>query len=278
LDEIEVAMDKPYNESCDTYSYCMLLWEVLALKTAFELYSMKSFQARVWQGPHKRPPLDPTWPRSLHLVFNRGWSPVLSERQPMSAVAEVLRQEVIKCREDVDEEWGLNVGAERRSTHVFDENDLKNLDFSQKSLFSILSSPFHSKSPFRLGGKKPAVSLSPKKNSEAISPKEHQPYTKVPVHLSTSPTQLDLSGSNDSLSPQRVASCLPTNLPLMLDEDEYEDLEAEVQPQAFDKAEQIVTPFPTTSRNGSAIWERIQEEKARQERIRVRLSATRGVQ
>lgn len=190
----------------------------------------------------------------------------------MSAVTEVMRKEVIKCREDVDEEWGLNVGAERRSTHVFDENDFKNLDFSQKSLFSILSSPFHSKSPFRIGGK-PTVSPSSKKSNTVE-------YIKAPADLSTSPTHVDFSGSNDSSSPYRRVASLPTKPPLMFDDDDddadkYEDLEDNIQPQDEDEKEQEEEMIRTPPPPQSEIWERIQEAKARQDRIRLRLSVTR---
>ena len=278
----EVALEQPYNESCDSYSFCMLLWEILALKTPFELYGMKTFKERVWRGPHKRPPLDPAWPRSLHGLFNRGWSPVLSERQPMATVTEMLRNEVIRSREDVDEEWGLNVEDERRSTHIWDPNDLKNLENSHRSLFSLISSPFHAKSPFRMGHTG-SPSKTPRKL--VLSPE----LVKPGIDHSAAPTEVDLSGSNDSSAPGRVPS-LPTKPPLLDDseseidvlEDSHSDRgsvapsdEADEEDSTSPTAEKLLQPPNPLA---AAIWERIEQEKARRQQIRMRLSAVQAAQ
>jgi serine/threonine protein kinase len=38
----EVALNQPYNASCDTYSFCILFWQMLMLKKPFELYSARA--------------------------------------------------------------------------------------------------------------------------------------------------------------------------------------------------------------------------------------------
>ncbi len=270
----EVALNKPYNESSDSYSFSMLFWEMLALKTPFELYSMKGFQSRVWKAPHKRPPLDPSWPQSLHLVLYRCWSPELGERQPMMAVAEILRKEVIKCRDDSDDGWGLNMGAERRSTHVFDEKDFR-MDLSQKSLFSIISSPFHSKASFPT---KSSISAESTKSPTKVTKTEREilDVTKATVEMSLSPSHVDLSeqSNEDDISPRRVLS-LPTKPPL-LDEDEECESHHETKDVHIDETEMTESrPSQIRSFSHSSIWDRINEERERQEHLRMRLTAFR---
>lgn len=265
----EVALDQPYNESSDSYSFSMLLWEILALKTPFELYTMKSFQARVWQAPYKRPPLDPSWPNTLCLLISRGWSPQLVDRQPMNVVAESLRKEVIQCLDDVDDEWGLHVGAERRSTHVFDEKDMR-LDLSQKSLLSILSSPFHTKPPSAMSSevRSPITKVT-------SSDKEILDVTKVTVEMTLSPSHVDLSeqSNDDEIIPRRVNS-LPTKPPLFDASDEWA---SHRQPESlkddFAKTSQLhLTEIRDIGSPSTGIWERLDQERERQERLRTRLT------
>ena len=289
----EVALDKSYNESCDSYSFCMLLWEMLALKTPFELYSMKSFVTRVWQSPHKRPPLDEAWPRSLQLLLQRGWHPVLTQRPPMKSVVETLRKEVIQCREDADQRWGLDVLAERRSTHVFDDDDV---DKSHNSILSsIFSSPFHGnkKSPFRLGGKPTLSSRSLGDGSSHHSKATPKPTKEVPldstkataiIDYSLSPTYLDFSGSNCSASPGLAS--LP-KLPLLDDDEDDSDeffeepvnKEGDCNQQSSEghQSPNVVVDTTLYRSPGSAeLWERIEAEKVRHKKIRQRLSTTKA--
>jgi serine/threonine protein kinase len=71
----EVALNQPYNGASDTYSFMILLWELLALKTPFEMYTSKAVREKVWKHPHKRPPIDKVaWPQTLKLLMQKGWS------------------------------------------------------------------------------------------------------------------------------------------------------------------------------------------------------------
>jgi serine/threonine protein kinase len=70
----EVANSKPYNATCDVYSFAILLWEIVALKTPFEQYTPQSLRERVFNKLHKRPPIDESWPncikvRSMRLML-----------------------------------------------------------------------------------------------------------------------------------------------------------------------------------------------------------------
>jgi serine/threonine protein kinase len=45
--EVGLGGGRTYNEKCDGYSFAILLWEMLTLKTPFELYTVKKLTSRV---------------------------------------------------------------------------------------------------------------------------------------------------------------------------------------------------------------------------------------
>ena len=121
-----------------------------------------------------------------------------------------------------------------------------------------------------------------KKDSMMGGPAKEQ-SRKIPMDLSTSPTQVDLSGSNRSTG--ITAGTLPTRPPLTLDD--FEDGEnLNMEARDAEKCEENERPMDGESArrssathaslNGSLIWERIHEEKLRQDRIRVSLSRIKG--
>jgi serine/threonine protein kinase len=112
----EVAMELPYNEKCDTYSFAILMWQMYSCKTPFELYTMKSLEARVWNGEHKRPFIEESWPVPIKNLLRRSWSKNIKERLAMSAIYKILRDECVRVRDGNDD--GLE-HSRRRSTFVF---------------------------------------------------------------------------------------------------------------------------------------------------------------
>ena len=112
----EVGMETPYNATCDVYSFAILLWEMLSLKTPFELYTIKSLRGKVWTEPHKRPQVDQSWPVAIKLLLKRAWSQNIRERPSMQSVLTILRKECVACRDG--DESGLE-HQRRRSTFVF---------------------------------------------------------------------------------------------------------------------------------------------------------------
>lgn len=112
----EVALGKPYNGTCDTYSFCLLLWQMLALTTPFEVYTVKRLKERVWSSMEKRPLVGDSWPTSIKLLLKRGWANDVSNRFTMAQVEGTLKKECIRLRD------GDSNGLEhqrRRSTFVF---------------------------------------------------------------------------------------------------------------------------------------------------------------
>ena len=111
----EVALEKPYNATCDSYSFAIMLWEMMALVEPFQLYTMKSLRAKVWEGG-KRPGVREEWSVALKLCLKRSWNEDLHARNTMKEIARILRKECVRCRGG-DEE-GLEHNR-RRSTFVF---------------------------------------------------------------------------------------------------------------------------------------------------------------
>lgn len=112
----EVANGKPYNATCDVYSFAILLWQILMLRQPYEMYTPKSLREKVYNGVHKRPPLDDTLNAGMKLLLKRSWAPDINERHEMKSVAAILRNECVRARDGDDS--GLEHNR-RRSTFVF---------------------------------------------------------------------------------------------------------------------------------------------------------------
>ena len=226
----EVALEQPYNASCDTYSFCILLWEMLALRTPFDSYTMKAFRSKVWSDKvRKRPIVDPSWSKELQSLFEYGWCQEIQHRTPMSGVSRILRQEVISCRPDGNT-TGIDLEHKRRrSTHVLE------ISPSQKNLLSkILASPFSAKkSPFRLSKGLSNRSLGGRKDTSkrdilaSDDAKESKPTSQS--SLRASPTSRRSSrhlggrdggdGEGRSSKSQKSIPMLPSKPPLLDDDD-----------------------------------------------------------
>jgi serine/threonine protein kinase len=99
----EVALEKPYNETCDVYSFSILLWQILKMELPFEGYTMSMFKRKVIEGG-ARPKNDPKWPEKIQDAMRRGWADDISHRPAMEDMAAVLRDEINRhSDEDVDE-------------------------------------------------------------------------------------------------------------------------------------------------------------------------------
>jgi serine/threonine protein kinase len=112
----EVANSQPYNETCDVYSFAVLLWEMLALKRPYLLYTPKSMREHVYNGAHKRPPVAPTWSNAIKICLKRCWDADLHQRNSMAQTTTILKKECVALRDGDD--TGLEHN-QRRSTFVF---------------------------------------------------------------------------------------------------------------------------------------------------------------
>mmetsp|Transcript_10720 Transcript_10720/g.29538 ORF Transcript_10720/g.29538 Transcript_10720/m.29538 type:complete len:422 (-) Transcript_10720:184-1449(-) len=112
----EVAMGLPYNQTCDSYSFAVLLWQMLSCKEPYDQYNMRLLRERVWTGPHKRLPIEEEWPVPVKLLIKRSWSQDLNERNRIQNIGAILRKECVRMRDGDDS--GLE-HQKRRSTFVF---------------------------------------------------------------------------------------------------------------------------------------------------------------
>mmetsp|Transcript_2194 Transcript_2194/g.5456 ORF Transcript_2194/g.5456 Transcript_2194/m.5456 type:complete len:751 (-) Transcript_2194:113-2365(-) len=114
----EVANGEPYNKSCDSYSFAVLVWQIMSCQTPNEEHDLKSFKEKVWaESVHERPPVDEKWPLPIRLLLTRSWAHNWHERGSMESICEILRQEVVAVRNG--DESSLD-HVRRRSTHIFD--------------------------------------------------------------------------------------------------------------------------------------------------------------
>ena len=116
IPSLEVANREPYNEKCDIYSFALVFWEMLALKTPFGKCTMSKLYNEVWNGEEVRPRIDPNWQDPIKLLLERSWNPVLSVRPSFAEVTKTLRKQCIDANGGNDE--GLS-HSRRRSTFIF---------------------------------------------------------------------------------------------------------------------------------------------------------------
>jgi hypothetical protein len=85
-----VALDKPYNETCDCYSFGILLWQICELDEPFQGFTYKLLEKNVFRGG-SRPKLDPKWPAAIAELMGKCWSPSISKRPSMEQITNDLR-------------------------------------------------------------------------------------------------------------------------------------------------------------------------------------------
>ena len=92
----EVALNQPYNEKCDVYSYCLVLYEMMTLKAPFSSSISKNFHRRVLVGGVRpRMPRGVTViPRSTKQALKMGWSACHQDRPDMSTISSWIQQDV----------------------------------------------------------------------------------------------------------------------------------------------------------------------------------------
>jgi serine/threonine protein kinase len=113
----EVALEQPYNETCDVYSLAIMAWQIFAMNTPFSGYSMAMHNDLVVQKGY-RPKLEPgKWGDNLCNVMTRSWSKNINDRPKMKEVTKLLREEVNK-HEDEIEDFGQIDASSRTNNSV----------------------------------------------------------------------------------------------------------------------------------------------------------------
>lgn len=95
----EVALSEPYNESCDVYSFSILLWELLTLDKAFGWLSPDEHRERCVKNG-ERLELRASWSATLKALLEGCWSRDISSRPSAREVYKLIQQEIDRIYED----------------------------------------------------------------------------------------------------------------------------------------------------------------------------------
>lgn len=86
----EVYKGLPYKETCDTYSFCLLVWEMLTLEKPYDnMGTLRQVTERIFTQ-HQRPRIPRAWPAALRRMLHQGWGPSATERSDMGTIVRVL--------------------------------------------------------------------------------------------------------------------------------------------------------------------------------------------
>jgi serine/threonine protein kinase len=89
----EVAQEKPYNYTADVYSFSILLWQLLSLKTPFDRFGVSIFNDLVIEKGF-RPDVEKKWPASIQDLIKMCWSKDMKRRLQFEDIVEILRGEI----------------------------------------------------------------------------------------------------------------------------------------------------------------------------------------
>lgn len=94
----EVALHEPYNEKCDVFSFCILLWQLLKVEEPFVgRLSGDSFYLQSVVEEGIRPKIESSWPGDIKQCLELGWDRDISKRQSMASIAEILQNEITEA-------------------------------------------------------------------------------------------------------------------------------------------------------------------------------------
>ena len=109
----EVALKMPYDCKCDVFSFAVLCWEVLALKTAFKDCTRFDFLRRVVE--HKeRPAVPKQLPPLTRSIIKEAWEHDPEKRPDMKRVAAMIRGDL--------NDLSTDASVQERTTHMRDRS------------------------------------------------------------------------------------------------------------------------------------------------------------
>ena len=112
----EVHKGVPYNQTCDSYSFAILLWEMISCELPYADKDVPDMQMAVWNGKKERPIVPEDWPVPLKLLLKKGWCHDHYTRASMKQTCDILKKECTRLHDG--KESGLDQ-TKRRSTFVF---------------------------------------------------------------------------------------------------------------------------------------------------------------
>mmetsp|Transcript_5412 Transcript_5412/g.12011 ORF Transcript_5412/g.12011 Transcript_5412/m.12011 type:complete len:133 (-) Transcript_5412:140-538(-) len=97
----EVARQQAYNQTCDVFSFAIMLWEMLSLETPFAgITTRRDFYFRVSIGG-ERPSMvhSKRWPERTRRVLEASWIASPLKRPSIREVGDILEADVLELRE-----------------------------------------------------------------------------------------------------------------------------------------------------------------------------------
>lgn len=111
----EIANNRPYNETCDVYSYGVLAWQMLTTHKPYDGYRVESMKALVWGEPFARPEVGRLrHNRTLQSLISKAWSQDWKERPAMQDIRTTFRQELIAVQRNKNGTGGRGSDASTR--------------------------------------------------------------------------------------------------------------------------------------------------------------------
>ena len=120
----EIANGSTYNERVDSYSFALLLWQTMSGESPFSSYDLQSLQQNVWNGSFERPLVNDKWPLCIKILLKRSWEHNLQRRNPMKAIADILRKEALSLLNGDDSQL---MHTKRKSTFVLRRTNSESL-------------------------------------------------------------------------------------------------------------------------------------------------------
>ena len=98
----EVFLSKTYNETADTYSFCVLCWQIMAIETPYDHIKTNSMLKKSVVEGGARPKTREVWGPEMCSMLCDGFEDT-TNRPSMADICERLRKEISRLSdEDVD--------------------------------------------------------------------------------------------------------------------------------------------------------------------------------
>lgn len=96
-----IGNGSPYNELCDVYSFCILLWQMIELDVPYYGYTLRSLRKKVWiSNQYLRPILENKhWTSFLKDMIHQGWSYDYTKRPTMKSICHTLEDIILNHNE-----------------------------------------------------------------------------------------------------------------------------------------------------------------------------------
>lgn len=91
----EVVNSKPYGLKADVFSFCMLLYEIMALVKPFDKLSGKEVKEEV-AVLGRRPVIEKSWPSCIQRLLRHGFSEAPEIRPSMEDIQDTL-EDFVDC-------------------------------------------------------------------------------------------------------------------------------------------------------------------------------------